>query len=118
MEPIKAIKTKRIDIVFNVYNNKSLKSEERERRGHDESRYIVRENTIIPKQFSNTIMTNGKRKIELFLMIAKTVAMTKTNEVTLVATQKSDVVSNKEIQLKDIRPCNQDDADTRHSKDM
>ena len=63
--PIFALPVTRVDVVFDVYKPDALKRDERERRGQESVRYLVRKDTTIPKLFS-TIMRNDESKTQLF----------------------------------------------------
>ena len=60
--PLFELPVKRLDVVFDVYNRDALKREERERRGQQSVRYLVRKDTLIPKNFATTIMRNDQSK--------------------------------------------------------
>lgn len=118
--PLRRLSAQRIDLVFNVYKENSMKSQERERRGRDTRRYIVRKDTPIPKNFGKAILKNEKSKTELFEMVADMISSTESDTV-FVSTKGESVMSNKSIPKDYLSPCNQDDADTRvffHAMDI
>lgn len=110
--PLQSMTAKRIDLVFDIYSSNSIKSQERDRRGRDTGRYIVREDTTIPKNFERAILRNERSKTELFEMVADIITTTQSDTV-FTATKGESVVSNKTISQDQLSPCNQDDADTR-----
>jgi hypothetical protein len=118
--PLRRLSAQRIDLVFDVYKENSMKSQERERRGRDTGRYIVRKDTPIPKNFGKAILKNEKSKTELFEMVADMISSTESDTV-FVSTKGESVMSNKSIPKDHLSPCNQDDADTRvffHAMDI
>ena len=79
--------TKRLDLVFDVYNENSLKSQTRENRG-GEIRISVRKDTPICKDFQK-FMRNETNKTELHKMIAEAVIQIPETLATIVATNGS-----------------------------
>lgn len=100
---------KRVDLVFDIYKNNSLKSQTRENRGKG-ARVVVRENTPIPNDF-HKFLRNDENKNELFQMLADHMVTIK--NLNVVSTKMNDVVSNTEQDLTEMHPCNHEEADTR-----
>ena len=100
----------RVDIVFDVYNARTIKSQTREYKGKGK-RVSVRKETPIVKNFRD-FMKNDDNKTELFNMTAD--AVTNFNSETLViATQNENVKSNQSIESLRLDKCNQEEAETR-----
>ena len=102
---------KRLDLVFDVYNENSLKSQTRENRGEG-IRISVRKDTLICKDFQK-FRRNDTNKTELFKMIAEAVIQILETLATIVATIRSKIVSNSSLEKLNIEPCNHEQADTR-----
>ena len=103
------INTKRVDVVFDVYKQRSLKSQTRESRGQG-IRTSVRHNTPVPKDFSS-FMRDGKNKTELFELLADNFASIK--HPIIVSTKGNGVTSNLLQTVDRISPSNHEEADTR-----
>ena len=109
----------RVDIVFDVYRDLSLKQETRERRGTDGMRISLRKETPIQHKIFRKVITVGENKTALFNMIADAIALIQC-ETIIVSTRQSSVVSNIPLNYSRLQPCNQEEADTRlflHAKD-
>ena len=100
----------RIDLVFDIYKQDSLKSQTRENRGKG-ARTVVKGNTPIPKDF-HSFLRNDENKNELFQMIANHLTNVEGNLV-IISTKMEHVVSNSAGGLADLEPCNREEADTR-----
>ena len=102
----------RLDVVFDVYRERSLKSQTRENRGEG-IRISLRKDTKIYKDFQK-FMRNDLNKTELFKMISETaVEEIPETETTVIATVGSGVLSNSNLNTLNIEPCNHEEADTR-----
>lgn len=102
----------RVDIVFDVYRDGSLKGETRRKRGIG-SRRKVTDNTRPPKSWNSFLRCN-ENKTELFGFLAeRIVSATITTEVTIVVTKEEKVVSNRALDTEFVSPCNHEEADTR-----
>ena len=101
-----------MDLVFDVYNENSLKSQTRENRGG--VRISVRKDIPICKNFKK-LMKNDTIKTELFKMIAEAVIQIPETLATMKhpATIGSKIVSNSSLEKLNIEPCNHEEADTR-----
>ena len=96
----------RLDVVFDIYKEKSLKNETRESRGEG-IRISIRKDTKMCKDFQK-LMRNDMSKTET----AVSEVSKKSN--TVVATLGSGVVSNDtNLNTSSIAPCNHEEADTR-----
>ena len=102
--------TKRLGLVFDVYNENSHKSQTRENRGGG-MRISVRKDTLICKDFQK-FMRNDTNKTELFKMIAEAVIQILETLATIVATTGSKIASNSSLEKLNIKPCNHEEADT------
>ena len=80
----------RVDVAFDIYKDKSLKSQTRENRGAG-IRVSVRENTPVLKNFAS-FMRNDLNKTELFATLAQ--SFTAIANPTIVATNLENVVTN------------------------
>ena len=100
----------RLDLVFDRYFEKSLKSQTREFRGVG-IRVAVRQETPIGNKFLD-FMRNDQNKTELFGMIAESVAAIQCNG-TILATKGEHILSNSQIDDCNIAPCNHEEADSR-----
>ena len=103
--------TKKLDLVFDVYNENSLKSQTRENRGGG-MRISVLKDTLICKDFQK-FRRNDTNKTKLFKMIAEAVIQILETLATIVATIGSKIVSNSSLEKLNIEPCNHEEADTR-----
>ena len=110
----------RIDIVFNVYQENSLKNDTRESRGSGEgTRTLVQSGTPIQhKKFKDFLRVNNN-KIELFKMIADVVSC-KCEDGIVICTKDDKELANRKITGSNLEPCNHEEADTRlfvHAQD-
>jgi len=100
----------RLDVVFDIYKEGSLKSQTRENRGAG-IRVSVRENTPVLKNFTS-FMRNDLNKTELFVMLAHSI--TSISNPTIVSTNLEKVETNDhDANNLDLAPCNHEEADTR-----
>lgn len=102
----------RVDIVFDVYRDDSLKGETRRKRGIGSRRKLT-DNTRPPKSW-NPFLRCNENKTELFGCLAeRIVSATITTEATIVVTKEEKVVSNRALDTDFVSPCNHGEADTR-----
>jgi len=100
----------RLDVVFDIYKEGSLKSQTRENRGAG-IRVSVREYTPVLKNFTS-FMRNDLNKTELFVMLAHSI--TSISNPTIVSTNLEKVETNDhDANNLDLAPCNHEEADTR-----
>ena len=100
----------RVDVVFDICKDKSLKSQTRENRGPG-IRVSVLENTPVLKNFTSFIK-NDLNKTELFVMLAQ--SFTAIANLTIVATNLENVVTNDlSLNNQEFASCNHEEADTR-----
>jgi hypothetical protein len=85
------LQVSRLDIVFDVYIESSLKQATRLKRG-SAGRVRVFSNSPIPKNWENFLF-NSENKTELFTLLANTVLKIPVGEKILIATCGSDVIS-------------------------
>ena len=109
IEGLKRNGTERVDLVFDIYKENSLKFQTRQNRGQG-TRIAVRETTPIPKDFQKFVR-NDKNKNELFQMLVD--YMVTIEGLKVVCTKMTDVVSNTVEYLSGMKPCNHEEADTR-----
>ena len=117
----KSSSIERIDVVFDVYRQKSIKASTREDRGIG-SRVRVVETTPVIRNWRNFLRVN-ENKEELFRLIAaKCVNNNRLSNVQLVFTAGENVLTNNDsIENLSLAPCNHEEADTRvfvHAKNM
>ena len=104
--------TSRLDVVFDVYRDRSLKLETRENRGATDTRVSLKKETPLShKNFSNVLKV-GENKTSIFNLISEGVSSKETDAL-LVSTKESGVVSNQIQGETNLAPCNQEEADTR-----
>lgn len=101
----------RVDVVFDIYRQDSLKSETRQKRGSGARRKVVG-NSRPPKSWTSFLRCDDN-KTELFAFLADKIVTTNSNK-SIVATKGSEIVCNLDIPNKDmLAPCNHEEADTR-----
>ena len=101
----------RLDVVFDIYKENSLKRQTKEYRGEG-IRISIRKDTKMYKDFQK-FMRNDVKKPELFKMILEAVVEEiLETETTVITTIGSGVVSNSNLDTLNIEPCNHE-ADTR-----
>ena len=103
----------RLDIVFDVYREKSIKGSAREKRGTG-ARIRVSDMTPITRKWSNFLRVN-ENKAELFRLIARicTTEAALCNTEVVVANDDEVTVNNEAINKEQISPSNHEEADTR-----
>ena len=111
MPTIEAYSTKyiRTDIVFDVYQNLSLKTETRETRGSGTRRRVSPTGKIPPNWRS--FLRNNTNKTELFNFLADQISDMQSDN-TIIATREGTVVSNRATRPS-LTPCDHEEADTR-----
>ena len=105
----------RIELVFDVYRQISVKRETRDSQGSG-YRISVRPDTPIAKgtRGSSDFLKNDKNKTELFSMLADIITENiRDSQTDIVATKGIIVVSNKNDHRDEIEPCTHEEADTR-----
>ena len=106
----------RVDMIFDVYRENSLKSHTRESRGKG-LRISIRKNTPIPKDFQK-FLRDDDNKNELFQMLAD--SFLDVQNLIVVSTKSEKAVSNVLTDLRQVDGSNHEEADTRmfvHVKD-
>ena len=106
----------RIDVVFDVYTEGSLKAETRERRGRG-VRIAVKESTPVWKNWQQFLKVE-ENKSELFHLLAQDLVncpAVQGFEGVILATDTEEVVSTGHVDINhnELRPCNHEEADTR-----
>ncbi len=105
---------RRLDVVFDVYTERSLKAETRERRGKG-VRIAVKENTPVWKNWQQFLQVD-ENKTELFHLLAQSLPdcpAVQSFQGVIVATDTEEVVSFGNIENHNLTPCNHEEADTR-----
>ena len=100
----------RVDIVFDICKETTLKSQTRENRGKG-IRVSVRQDTPVVKNFKE-FLRDDENKRELFFMIGDSVSSFR-SECLIVSTQEDSVKSNQSIDTLGLEKCNHEEADTR-----
>ena len=102
----------RVDVVWDVYLDNSLKLSTRKKRGKG-IRRRVEANNAIPRNSENFLREN-KNKTELFSYLASVIANANIAEdKCVVSTQGQNVISNIPHDLTRMCPCTQEEADSR-----
>ena len=102
----------RVDIVWDVYSTNSLKQHTRERRGDGEA-LRVSDQTRIPRNWKSFLRVSSNKR-ELFDYLATIIAGTVTPPgKSLVTTKGQSVGTSITIDVSDIQPCSQEEADHR-----
>ena len=99
----------RLDMVFDVYREKRLKTQTRDARGKG-IRVAVRKETLMPKDF-HSFIRNCMNKTELFKLLAE--VFIDTTHPVIVSTSLDHVLSNLLHDKQGIDPCNHEEADIR-----
>ena len=105
-----AQKYSRVDVVFDIYRQDSLKGETRLNRGTGVRRKVVG-NSRPPKSWHNFLRCD-ENKTEIFGFLADKIILIQTNSQ-IIVTKGDDIVCNLEINKDLLAPCNQEEADTR-----
>jgi len=105
-----ANKYNRTDIIFDIYEEGSLKSETRSKRGVGVRRKVT-ESSKTPPNWKG-FMRNSTNKTELFKFLADKIARTTTTNPVIV-TKEADAMANQQVLLSDVTPCTHEEADTR-----
>ena len=107
----------RIDVVFDMYFDDSLKGETRKKRGSGARRKVT-ENSRPPKSW-NTFLRCDEIKTDFFAFLDDRIVAVNSN-THVVVTKNEEVLSNKAFDTEPLSPCNHEEADTRmflHAKD-
>ena len=104
-----AQKYSRVDVVFDIYRQDSLKGETRQKRGTGVRRKVVG-NSRPPKSWHNFLRCDGN-KTEIFGFSADKIILIQTN-VQIIVTKGDDIGCNLEINKDLLAPCYHEEADT------
>lgn len=104
--------TRRVDTVFDVYKEGSLKASTRERRGTGKRRRIDL-STLVPVKHWKNFLCVDENKTELFALLAQVIVNIDVGEKEVLVTLGSDVLTNHQMNMDDIRPCSHEEADAR-----
>ena len=106
--------TQRLDAVWDTYPDDNLKALTQQKRGNGARIKVGDGSTPIPRHEWNTsFLKNEDNKKELFAFISKQLSTTELNGRLLLTTHLETVLSNKDIDLSSLEPCNHAEADTR-----
>ncbi|KAE8740339.1 hypothetical protein FOCC_FOCC014156 [Frankliniella occidentalis] len=104
--------TKRIDMVFDVYKEDSLKNATREKRGEG-IRTKVTMNTKLPRQWPK-FLRDSQNKDELFNLLAKHLVNVNWDGKIFAVTNSANCLTNTNSgDVDGLAPCNHEEADTR-----
>ena len=104
----------RVDVVFDVCREDSLKAKTRQKRGSGARRKVVG-NSRPPKSW-NSFLRCDENKTELFSFLADKMIIAQTNKINKIITIKgSDIVCNLDINKHMLAPCNHEEADSHMS---
>ena len=112
------LKHHRIDIVFDIYKPSSLKAESRSKRGVGDRRRVTGIGKL-PRNWHN-FLRDSTNKTELFGYLADKVVEHVYTKTVVVTRGSGALSSNIMTDLKELSPCNHEEADTRlflHVKD-
>ena len=105
-----AQKYSRVDVVFDIYRQDSLKGETRQKRGTGVRRKVVG-NSRPPKSWHNFLRCD-ENKTEIFGFLADKIMLIQTNSQ-IIVTKGDYIVCNLEINKDLLAPCNHEEADIR-----
>ena len=100
----------RVDIVWDVYLENSLKTSARVKRGHGIRRRVLPDSKIPSNWHSFLRVDENKEELFKFLAIESTSIQT---DKAVVSTQAGTVLSTTNIDRSSLAPCTQEEADTR-----
>ena len=89
-----------------------MKRDVRIRRGNEVCRFSVRKETPVPKNFKSFLHNEGN-KTELFHLIADLIHEKNNCEITILGTNDTEIIANKNVDHGGLSPCNKEEADTR-----
>ena len=106
--------TQRLDAVRDSYPDEKLKPLTQQKRGNGARIKVGHGSAPIPRHEWNTaFLTNEDNKKELLAFISKELSATKVNGRLLLTPHLETVLSNNDIDLSSLEPCNHSEADTR-----
>ena len=100
----------RLDIVWDIYTEHSLKSQTRLQRGQG-IRRVVTDDTCIPHNWQE-FLKDDKNKSSLFQLLAGHVSRIPTDKL-VITTHKADVLTNQQCDMSSLAPCTHEEAGTR-----
>ena len=100
----------RLDLVWDVYIENSLKDSTRDKRGQGVRRK-VKPTGCIPRNWSSFLRCTENKK-ELFPFLSK-IVINKISSKLVFATDNDKVICNNTLPLDEVSPCNHEEADTR-----
>ena len=106
----------RLDIIWDQYFENSIKNLIRDIRAagytHHKATKHVETTTPLPKKWGQ-FLKNSHNKTELFSFLNKELMKVAPSEQQLILTEGSDVICSQSRNLKNLAPCNHEEADTR-----
>ena len=104
--------SRRVDVVWDVYLEDSLKEHARDQRGKGTHRKVM-PNVKVPNNWQG-FLRDSKNKTELFRFLSQKLSEHR-SEKTIITTIEKNVVTNKpeSVDLSGIQPCSHEEADTR-----
>ena len=102
-------KYSRVDVVFDIYPQDSLKGETRQKRGTGIRRKVAGKSR--PPKSWNNFLTCDENKTEIFEFLADKIILAQTN-VKIIVPKGDDIACNLEINRDMLAPCNHEEADT------
>ncbi|KAL8559021.1 hypothetical protein ACOMHN_039776 [Nucella lapillus] len=101
----------RVDVLWDVYLEDSLKAATRVKRGSGQRRRVVSE-ALIPGNWQGFLRLD-KNKEELFSFLGHILAETNVPGKVIISTCNSNVLTSSEINISELQPCTQEEADGR-----
>ena len=104
---------KRVDIIWDVYKDDSLKSGTREKRGKGTRRRVL-PSTTIPSDWHSFLRVD-ENKVELFHLLSEQIAMLRVGNKEIYTTIEENVLhsGSRRDDLSSLEPCSHEEADTR-----
>ena len=102
----------RLDVVWDTYNQNSLKASTRQMRGTG-IRLVFKDSTTIPSNWQSFLRVD-ENKVELFNFLSNEIAILVLHGKEIITTSGTDVLSSSELQESQyIMPCDHEEADSR-----
>jgi hypothetical protein len=104
---------KRVDIIWDVYKDDSLKSGTREKRGKGTRRRVL-PSTTIPRDW-HLFLRVDENKVELFHLLSEQIALIRVENKEIYTTVEENVLysGSRRDDLSSLEPCSHEEADTR-----
>ncbi len=101
----------RIDVIWDVYRNNSIKRDAREKRGIGRVQN-VNSSLKIPKNWSS-FLSADENKTQLFKLLAEDIVKIDSSNCMIVTNVGENVLTSEEYDRSGIEPCNHEESDTR-----